>query len=242
MVSFNFGLDSRIFSNRSFPDWDPSSTWLANLEKAHKRKPLHAVVATAACTGRPWILQGDDCHGSAERWEVETSVFVPREAATLLLAVSLLLEISSRVLMIDPHFRADAERFRKPIQALFGLLRQKPPLHQVEVHSGLGRDVSYDNASAAAKRYLPPELPRGAKVKLCFWAPRTSGERLHNRYLLTDIGGVQFGDSIEQGKPGELDRLSILSERDRQHVWSLFVDPPYGYDPAGDPIVIDGAT
>lgn len=199
--SFNFGLDSRIFSNRSFPDWDPSATWLVNLEKAHKRKPLHAVVATAACTGRPWILQGDDCHGDAERWEVETSVFVPREAATLLLAVSLLLEVSHRVLMIDPHFRADAERFRKPIRELFKLLRQKPPLAQVEVHSGVRRDVTYSDASAAAKRFLPREIPRGAKVKLCFWAPRKSGERLHNRYLLTDIGGVRFGTASNRGSP-----------------------------------------
>jgi hypothetical protein len=64
---------------------------------------------------------------------------------------------------------------------------------------------------------------------------------LHNRYLLTEIGGVQFGDSVEIGSVGETDRLSILEEKTRVALWNDYVEPATtSFDRIGAAIVIRG--
>ena len=34
---------------------------------------------------------------------------------------------------------------------------------------------------------------------------KQDGEKLHNRYILTDLGGVTFGTGLDEGKKGETD-------------------------------------
>lgn len=57
---------------------------------------------------------------------------------------------------------------------------------------------------------------------------------MHDRYLLTDMGGVQFGDSIEGGEPGHEDRLSILDEPSRTQLWNQYLGNPLAFDEAGE--------
>lgn len=88
----------------------------------------------------------------------------------------------------------------------------------IEVHFS-DEPRAYDFAMDLAERYLPRLLPDGAKVVLRCWRARDRGERLHNRYLLTDVGGVQFGDGIEAGDAGQHDRVSILDEPSWSVLW-----------------------
>jgi hypothetical protein len=73
------------------------------------------------------------------------------------------------------------------------------------------------------------------------WSQRPGGKRLHNRYLITNIGGVKFGDSVEQGQEGEDDHISILDESSREDLWSQFVDPASAFDRIGTPVAVTGA-
>jgi hypothetical protein len=57
---------------------------------------------------------------------------------------------------------------------------------------------------------------------------------------LTDVGGVQFGDSIERGEAAHEDRVSILEERSRADLWAKYLGTPSAFDEAGPPLVILG--
>lgn len=102
----------------------------------------------------------------------------------------------------------------------------------IEVHFGEG-SRSYAMGMADADRYLPRVLPLASKITLRCWKERTGGARLHNRYLLTDIGGVQFGDEIEVGAQGHEDRLSILDEPSRAKLWAQYTGEPAGFESSG---------
>ena len=60
---------------------------------------------------------------------------------------------------------------------------------------------------AATRRYLQeaiaenmlPHLPPHSRLRVCRWKTKTTG-RFHERQLLTDIGGVQFTDAIQEGE------------------------------------------
>jgi hypothetical protein len=81
----------------------------------------------------------------------------------------------------------------------------------------------------------------GTKVRLHAWRERPGGARLHNRFLITDVGGVQFGDGIEQGEPGHHDRVSILDEPSRAHLWDQYLGCPPAFEAVGEPKEIIGA-
>jgi hypothetical protein len=86
-----------------------------------------------------------------------------------------------------------------------------------------------------AARVLPKILPDGMKVCLHCWKERSGEKQPHNRYILTEVGGVQFGNSVEMGATGDEDRLSILDEPSRVTLWDQYVGTPAAFVPAGRP-------
>ena len=44
------------------------------------------------------------------------------------------------------------------------------------------------------------------------WRNRPGGDKLHNRYILTDVGGVQFGAGLDEGDQGATDDVTIIDD------------------------------
>src|SRR5690606_3465563 len=107
----------------------------------------------------------------------------------------------------------------------------------IEVHFS-EEPRSYALAMAEASRILPRVLPIGMSVTLRCWKQRVGGERLHNRYLLTDVGGVQFGDGIEVGEAGEHDRVSILDDPSWTALWVHYASDAPAFDDGGAPCTV----
>jgi len=158
---------------------------------------------------------------------------VDRDPVQVVALLRLLLQVSSHVAYVDPHFRADQADKASMLAAFCRALRTT--VVPVEVHwsdepQGM---PSYKVCMGYADRALPGMLPLGVSVTLKCWRQRSGGDRLHNRYLLTDVAGVQFGDSIERGSAGEQDRVSILDEPSRAKLWAQYVQSPGGFDSGG---------
>ena len=143
--------------------------------------------------------------------------------------LDLLIRASSKIVYVSPFFRADQPDKTGPVVVDF------------EVHF---RDEprSYAMCMADTARNLPRLLPPRSRVTLRCWKERVGGARLHNRYLLTDIGGVQFGDEIEVGDPGHEDRVSILDEPSLVRLWNHHTGTPPGFDAAGEAREFVGVT
>jgi hypothetical protein len=109
----------------------------------------------------------------------------------------------------------------------------------VEVHTSDAK-LSYAEQARHAARAFPSVLGPMAHVKLCCWQAREDGPRIHNRYLLTDVGGVKLGDSFERGQTGQHDHLSILDEASRARLWNEFAGPQPAFHPAGPPVLYGG--
>ena len=223
-------LDRRIFSGRSGSPYDPSKPWLENALIEHRRARFRAIVANEAAG--PDVLDAASVDDRNDLWRVDSGGIVPRDAAAFVGMIELLLAASSRIVLVDPFFRADQREKTDPLVAFCTALAGAAS--PVEVHF---RDEprSYAICMADAARVLPGILPDGFKVTLRCWKERQGGARLHNRYLLTDVGGVQFGDSIEVGDAGHEDRVSILDEPSRARRWEHYTGTPPAFDEAGRP-------
>ncbi len=212
-------LDRRVFSPRAGAPYDPSKPWIENALAEHGRRPFRAIVAdTGPGQG---IVDANTVDDRNELWRVDSGAMLMRQPAALADALALLLVASTRVVIVDPFFRADQPDKTAPLAAFCAALAGSGAA--VEVHFG-DNPRSYVLSMADAARYLPLRLPAGFRVTLRCWRERAGGARLHNRYLLTDIGGVQFGDSIEVGDPGHEDRVSILDERSHGRLWGQYLE------------------
>jgi hypothetical protein len=104
---------------------------------------------------------------------------------------------------------------------------------------------------------LPRIIPRGITVLLKRWRQneRGRGQLLHNRYILTDIGGVSFGAGLDanlRNSDRDADDIS-LNELDTDEVtlldretydlrWDQYAGPNPAFVLAQEPIVIVGGA
>jgi hypothetical protein len=227
-------LDARVLSPRRDGPYDLGKPWLENALIEHAREAFHAIIA-AHSSGESFVLEGDSVDESNPLWRTEPGRILPREPLVFAKVLSLLLRASSRIAIIDPYFRADQFEKAEPLVAFLRLVRGRPI--RIELHTSDAK-LSYTEAVRIARRALPKLLPPAMAVTLRCWKERTGGARFHNRYILTDVGGVQFGDSIEHGEAGEEDRLSIVGDDERRLLWDLFYGGTPGFDLAGAAITV----
>src|SRR5690606_5927417 len=111
----------------------------------------------------------------------------------------------------------------------------------ISIHvAATGKQVPYHIAAEEVRGRLPHVLRRGLTATVYWWKERPAGVRLHNRYVLSDVGGVKFGDGIERGATGQQDLLSVVGDADRQKLLNDFAQDTAGYDTAGAPILVTG--
>ena len=99
----------------------------------------------------------------------------------------------------------------------------------VELHTGIDRffheygperDIEEENKTCnhliyEFKKNLPKIIPSGKEVKITIWKQRLKGEKLHNRYILTENCGIAFGVGLDQSgeeDSAETDDLHWLEE------------------------------
>jgi hypothetical protein len=221
-------LDRRVFSARPNAPYDGTHSWLDNAETEHRRSPFAAIIAAVA-SGSPHVLDGTEVDDSNDLWRVDAGLLLERDPNAFVQALRLLLAASRRVVIIDPYFRADQDEKTRP---LIAFCNAADPAATVEVHFADAKR-GYGVCMQDATRALPRILPAGVEVTLHCWKERAGGPRLHNRYLITEIGGVEFGDGIELGDAGDEDRLSILEESSRAKLWNDYVGSAPAFDSAG---------
>lgn len=221
-------------------EWNGTLDWLTNAESEHLRKPFHAILARENPRNNGTVmLEADILEREADGWDAPQSRRVQRSAESMAECVAPMLRCATRILFVDPYFRANKRRFRKPLAAF---LRQVSPQATTEIHAS----ASYEDAPSGehfrkeSERDLQRHsvIPDGRELKVYRWRNRGGGERMHNRYVLTDIGGVQFGTGLDEGEEGTTDIVSLLSAEPYEKLYQDYAGPGFSFDPDGEPFSV----
>jgi hypothetical protein len=101
----------------------------------------------------------------------------------------------------------------------------------IELHTAdHDRAPSLTDFERECKTYLPRHLPDGITLIVRRWKERTGDEGLHNRYILTDVGGVKFSWGIGEGDLGTSDDVSLLDVENYRFRMQQYDGPKHAFD------------
>lgn len=232
-------VKSSSLTKRPGATFDPARSWLEQAvnEDARGAAMAFAAILADGVDRAPKIVNGHVLDEGDHRWVVTTDRIVVRTAKDMADAIHPLLCVSSKIRFIDPYFDGSRRDRTEPIlefiaRAVGGSRSQSGPV--LEIHAANPNDKSAEFIQEGLQRFAA-KLPVNVAVTFTQWSERPGGDQFHNRYVLTDVGGVEFGTGLDH-KPGQAtDRVSLLSEATRKHLWARF-------DATSTAYVMDGPT
>jgi hypothetical protein len=199
---------------RTTTAWDDGMDWLSNALKVHGSKPFRAIVAGVDKSREGGqLLCAEFLDETNPLWQCDSSTDVFRTAAALAGIVKPMLELASVVIFIDPHMDPSAGRYRRPIVEFLKIIAGRTtgvPLQRLEFH------VSDKWEPTEFKRRLDSDLKPLKSTTLPLSVIRWKEEKMHNRYILTNVGLLQFGNGLDEGHKPDRDKVTRLSEADQQ--------------------------
>jgi hypothetical protein len=222
---------------RDASPYNAASAWLENAEREHVDRPFDLILARSNPQGSQDVVT-EVLPGCHERWDVkDRPPRVPRNAADMAAAVAPMLKNCTVVYFIDPNFSLANERYRNTMEAFFDALvtnRNGRPLTKIEIHSADKSEKQSESTSdffrQSCERYLPRIIPFGLKVTVRRWKQRAGQEKLHDRFILTDLGGVGFTVGLDNGRGGETTGIRLISREEYRLLWSQYAGAPPTFD------------
>ena len=187
---------SHVMVQRLHAGWRPDRSWTENAVEEHRRIPFHAILAADDAVQDPSVLFADDVDGANALWGIQRSRIVPRRAVRIAGVMRDMLRAATDIVFIDPYFTPNHPRYVDVIGACVRASRERRAVGDSRIRIfGAVRDGSEESEffKEGCQEQLSSVLPRGQEATICRLSERSVGEKLHNRYILTEHGGVAFG-------------------------------------------------
>lgn len=217
---------------------DGNLSWLEYAEQ----EPVSPIIARTNPRNNPNVILGSTLGETAEsRWDLPQGMPVARSAHEMAKSVSSLLSRCSEVIFVDPHLGFENPRFRRPFQKFFKAIVEgrRNPVTRVIVITSAAK-VNFTYFKSECDEWLPGIIPAGLTVSILRISDADAPGKLHNRYILTDIGGVQFATGLDEGKAGETDDVTILSRDQFELRWAQYASEYPAFKIVDEPVVING--
>jgi len=242
MVELLQRIGERMVQRRDFL-WNAGRPWLENAQAEHHRIAFHAILARENPGGQPNILVPAALDASP-LWATSRGVAIARNAGSMAAAVAAMLRIARVIVFVDPHFSPAELRFRRPLEVFLRAVLQARPIEgpgRVEIHTSVEHTGTREFFEGECHRRLQRCIPIGINLRIVRLQERLDGEHLHNRYILTDLGGVLFAVGLDEGDGGATDDVNLLDRAQYDERWRQYASDAPAFDYPDPPIEIRGA-
>ena len=233
-----FRLFAEHKCSRDEMGYEAALEWLENAELEHDRKEFRAIVAsTNPRKHRAVVLDRELGAPHARRWTCAVGENPERSATGLAASLAGLVLNSKTLHLVDPHFGPSNTRHRRVLEAIAALVASRGG-GALCVHCSDKEALDYfeDGAKELANR-----LPSTVRVEFRRWRQRSGGEKFHNRYVLSDLGGVTLGTGLDAGDIGETDDLLLLPRAVFERRWDQYVRNDGSFEEVDKPSAVIGS-
>ncbi len=222
MARFLALMDSLIRNNTTIGRgnlmFSEKTSWVDNAI-AHAPDPFHAILARSKHVNSDYVVVGDELYDHP-RWKLKRSHVIPRDFNSIVAAVKPILQRCRSVTFVDPYFHPGSTKhidvFRAYLRILSARPRESPPRIEVwcteqEGKPWLEMTTDFQNLN------LEAEMDVGLSVRVVCYRKQRDGEQVHNRYILTDIGGIVFAAGLAPGSKGAHDDITVMELEQYEH-------------------------
>lgn len=225
--------------------YDGNLTWLDNAEREHARRLFHAILARANPNASDAVISSRDLELNDNlRWNLRRAATPIRTASDLSACLSSMLRASSKIVLVDPHFGPENPRHRRPLEALLrvAMSGRSCTLPIVEIYTNDDREPGFFARECTAR--LARIVPRGLHVRLMQIRERLGGETLHQRYVLTELGGVRIDPGLDDddGDGGQTYDLNLMDRAQYDLRWAQYTNTPSAFESVAPPVEVVGTA
>ncbi|MCR8726677.1 hypothetical protein [Frigidibacter sp. ROC022] len=225
--------------------YDPDNPWIENALREHAARPFRAIICSDKPTGCAEALVSDDCDEENALIEAQISRDVGRVAADIADALFGLVAPATEVDIVDPFFdlRPAKGDFMGPLAALLAKLSGagfggKTIKIHFRTHDSRPPDILL---ARDAPRLTKGMIPVGFKLQLYEWEQIAGGEDFHDRFVLTNGGGLMIGAGPAAAGAAENATFTLLADAHAQVVRAKFSDGATVYRRVGAIVQIDSS-
>lgn len=197
---------------------DPAWSWIERVRAEHEQRSFDWIVATENPGVSEFVSpkELDDEHPALiqnRQWSV------PRTAEAIATACAFHWRSARHVKIIDPYFDPKVGRFSRPFELLLGLPARGALCIDFYRSDKFEPDFAIQRFQGLAQK----ATAKGHRVRL-FLRPDRS---MHNRYFLTDLGGITFLTGLDDsdfGASTESDDVMLLERQMRDLHWNEYED------------------
>jgi hypothetical protein len=206
-------------------------SWLENAEREYAQREFRAIIATENPRRHIGLPK-------ASLWTCDSGATPSRSPEGLAAALSAMLINCRELHLIDPHFGPENARHRRVLEALMDVLATNAIAPKViRVYCSAKAELGFFEQEATK---MAAWLPIGCTVEFARLRQRPGGEKLHNRYVLTDLGAVLLGLGLDAGGTGESDDFVLLPRAQYERRWSQYVADNGAFECVDRPLKVKG--
>ena len=206
-------------------DYRTADEWLVNVKRSQAAQPWDGIISFDGRGAEPTECSVDAVSSGIEWLRDQEPPRVARTTEALIAMVGPLLAQARRVMLVDPHITFDSTAARRrqwlePIAAYIRAAASGRELGSVSVHTAADSDTPRwqrrppaNFFADACRGVLQPALPRHLDVSVSRWRERTGGELLHERLILSEVGGFRIESGLDT-RPGDTSPVIRLSRMD----------------------------
>lgn len=202
--------------------------WIDCVLREHAHRPFRGIICKKKPTGCAEALTPDNCDDDNPLFKVSRSRDVNRVADEISAALFFLLAPATEIDVVDPFFdlRPSKGDFLGPIAALLAKLSTAGFSNKtLRIHYRTHNSRPPDHMVAKDAPDLTAGLiPPGFKLQLFEWAEIEGGKDLHDRFFLTNFGGIQIGIGPAAAAEGKDTTFTLLDDDHAQN-WRLRFEP-----------------
>ena len=218
--------------------YDGLLSWIENAEREYDRKPFAAILASQNPRRHVAVIEGEHLDLGTARWDCPTGATLARTPASFAAALSAMLLNCTELHLVDPHFGPENRRHRIMLEALMDVLSKNGITPDViRVHCSGKSDLAFFEQQASR---MAAYLSASVCIEFQRWDERDGGEKLHNRYVLTDLGGVSLGIGLDEGESGQTDDVLLLPRAQYEFRWSQYVSDDGSFRQVDSPPAVQG--
>lgn len=193
-------------------DYDVSADWLHNAELAYEQRPFRAILATENPRGHEKVLLPYGIPLDREPlFNCPHEIFMPRKPEEFVAITDLLLRCSRQIVFVDPQVRAD-DRWGEALSAMLNCAHPEATIRYCAIDfSSQSKMETKEFRLGKLKEKWPRFIPEGKVVEFIL-LDKDVGMDTHNRFILTERGGIKFAWGLDTSLDGSKDVVNVMAE------------------------------